>query len=240
MKRKSAIILVLSLFVTFCLGGCGTPMYEITDEEEALIVQYSAYALGRFNTYQKDGMQYYRKELYEMPEPVVPQAPPIVESEDVISPDITEGGIQASENASMENAISFSDAIGYANVLSVNYQGIEQRDNYKEGNYYSIDAKAGKQIIVAKFSVTNTTDEEKAVDIMKEGLSFQISIDGGKKWISEDVTLLLYDLSSYVGTISAKATVDMVLLFEVAKDVQINTSDIRYSVVRNGTSYSVY
>ena len=65
MKKKgvllSAAVLLLSLF----LGGCGTPMYELTDSEEEIIVHYAAYALAKHNTFQKDGMRVVPQELLE-------------------------------------------------------------------------------------------------------------------------------------------------------------------------------
>ena len=38
------------------MTGCGTKIYDMTDEEQQLIVNYSAYALSKHNIYQPDGM----------------------------------------------------------------------------------------------------------------------------------------------------------------------------------------
>lgn len=55
MKKGIRLLAVLSAAL-FLLGGCGTPLYELTEEEEDLIVQGAAYMLSKYNIYQKDGM----------------------------------------------------------------------------------------------------------------------------------------------------------------------------------------
>ena len=47
-----ASVLVAATVMT----GCGTKIYDMTDEEQQLIVNYSAYALSKHNIYQPDGM----------------------------------------------------------------------------------------------------------------------------------------------------------------------------------------
>ena len=240
MKKKSAIFLVLSMSIAFLFCGCGTPMYELTAEEEELIVQYSAYTLGRFNTYQKDGMQYYNEDLYDVqtPEsfPESAEEDPVNDSQGNVSMD----GSGASVNNSYGNAISFADAIGYGNDLLISYQGFDLLSNYKEGNYFSIDAKPGNQLFTAKFEVKNLSDKEISVNAMEQEPTFRLSLDGGKKWVNEDVTVLTHDLSTYYGTIDASDSIACVLLFQIPSDKSVTDGDVSFSVEINGTIYPVY
>ena len=41
---------------TVVLGGCGTALYELTDDEEDLIVSAAAQAVAKHNVFQIDGM----------------------------------------------------------------------------------------------------------------------------------------------------------------------------------------
>ena len=240
MKKKSAIFLVLSMSIAFLFCGCGTPMYELTVEEEELIVQYSAYALGRFNTYQKDGMQYYNKELYEVnpPESVLESTKEDPENDS--EQNTLAEGTGNSGNTAYGNAISFSDAIGYKSELKVSYQGFDLSGNYKEGNYFSIDAKPGYQLCVAKFEIKNITDKKVEVNAMEQSPTFRLSIDGGKSWVNEDATLLVYDLSTYYGTLDPSDSVECVLLFQIPEGKSVNNGDVSFSVVIKGTIYSIY
>ena len=38
------------------LTGCGTQLYDMTDAEQSLIANYSAYVVAKHNIYQQDGM----------------------------------------------------------------------------------------------------------------------------------------------------------------------------------------
>ena len=38
------------------LTGCGTKLYDMTDAEQGLIANYSAYVVAKHNIYQQDGM----------------------------------------------------------------------------------------------------------------------------------------------------------------------------------------
>ncbi len=237
MKKKGIVFLTLSISIAFLFCGCGTKMHELTADEQELIVQYSAYALGRFNAYQKDGMQYYIAEEAETlagsPEPAND------EPGDDLQENVPAEGTGDANQSSMGNPISFADAIGYGSKLLVAYQGFDLQSNYKEGNYFSIDAKPGCQLFIAKFEVKNISDAEVVVNAMEQNPTFRLSIDGGSSWINEDVTLLLYDLSTYYGTINASDTVECVLLFEIPADKSVDNGDVSFSVVKNGAAYPV-
>ena len=55
MKKRMQFLAIL-LASTFVLGGCGTSMYELTDDEEDLIVSAAANAVAKHNVFQMDGM----------------------------------------------------------------------------------------------------------------------------------------------------------------------------------------
>lgn len=54
---RSSRMRILSLLVlsSVLLSGCGTKMYELEPEEEALIASYSAKVVAKYNKCQKDG-----------------------------------------------------------------------------------------------------------------------------------------------------------------------------------------
>ena len=56
MTGKRIKIMASVLAVATVMTGCGTKIYDMTDEEQQLIVNYSAYALSKHNIYQPDGM----------------------------------------------------------------------------------------------------------------------------------------------------------------------------------------
>ena len=56
MKQKKWRGIILLLLGCLMLTGCGEAPYELTDEEQQLIVSYSAHVVSKFNRYQKDGL----------------------------------------------------------------------------------------------------------------------------------------------------------------------------------------
>ena len=55
MKKRMQFLAIL-LASTVVLGGCGTALYELTDDEEDLIVSAAAQAVAKHNVFQIDGM----------------------------------------------------------------------------------------------------------------------------------------------------------------------------------------
>ncbi|MBU5233555.1 hypothetical protein KQH92_12025, partial [[Eubacterium] rectale] len=56
MTGKRIKIMASVLVAATVMTGCGTKIYDMTDEEQQLIVNYSAYVLSKHNICQPDGM----------------------------------------------------------------------------------------------------------------------------------------------------------------------------------------
>ena len=49
MRKKRVLFLGISLLLCFAFSGCGDEMYSLTEEEEQLIVDYSAKVVAKYN-----------------------------------------------------------------------------------------------------------------------------------------------------------------------------------------------
>lgn len=241
MKRRGILLILISLLVTMLLGGCGTKMYELTAEEEDLIAQYAAYTLAKYNTFQKDGAK-------AMPDTAGTQSPELAETQmpeedttadgmtpDAISPDQTMESGEAGSTSLGE--ITLAEAMGYEG-LDVSYDGFFLTDSYKEGKHYAVDAKQDNTFVVMQFTATNTTNQDIAVDMLARQASYRANLDG-TGWITEDVTLLLYDMSSYQGTVPAGESVELVLLFQTKADSADAITDISLAVSEDGAEHTI-
>lgn len=237
MKRKGFRLLALFLLLTIMLCGCGTAMYELTDEEEHVITQYAAYVVAKHNIYQKDGMIAVNPDL-------IADKDEMSEQEGETEPEETTQQTEAGTGDTAENEQSAADymtiaeAIGYKEQLSITYNGYDVADNYQEGKVYSLDAHSGYQFVIAKFTAKNISGTSLEVNVLDKNLSFRMSYDG-TTWVKEDVTLLLSDLSTYAGTIGIGESVDLVLLFEVKQDAVAELGDLTFSVDKDGSSYRI-
>ena len=208
------------LAVATVMTGCGTKIYDMTDEEQQLIVNYSAYALSKHNIYQPDGMTSATEAETEE------QNTSAAETADEKTSEKTDTGHEngnsgqsqqtAQETKPTMQTVSLAQAIGY-DGLSVSYAGLTTEETYKEGSYYSMEAGSGNTYAVLKFTLSNTTGTDMNVDLFTNTGKYRAAFSGGKEYEAEG-SFLTYALNTFQGTIAAGQSVDVVLLFKVPQD----------------------
>ena len=203
-KRQLCIALALMMML---LTGCGTQLYELTAEEEALIIQASAYYVAKHNIQQKDGVN-----GYPLPDSFEEESEE--ESEDI-----------GQENAGSDNETvqpqqpdqmaALAELIGHKTGIKVTYEGSQIASSYKEGSAYLVEAAPGKTFYVMKFKLTNISSESVKVDNASKSPIVKLVADGVKA--KSEVTFLTSDFSTYQGTIDAGESVETILLFEISE-----------------------
>ena len=212
------------LAAAMVMTGCGTKIYDMTDEEQQLIVNYSAYALSKHNIYQPDGMTSATEA--ETEEQDTSAAETETETADEKTSEKTDTGHEngnsgqsqqtAQETKPTMQTVSLAQAIGY-DGLSVSYAGLTTEETYKEGSYYSMEAGAGNTYAVLKFTLSNTTGTDMNVDLFTNTGKYRAAFSGGKEYEAEG-SFLTYALNTFQGTIAAGQSVDVVLLFKVPQN----------------------
>lgn len=210
MKKQKRYLFIGVVLLAFVLSGCGTELYEMTQEEEDLIVHSAAYYVAKHNIQQKDGVS----AVVDPDTIVIPEeVEGITESETELAEEVImpSGG---GEGQSVDvTGVSLSEVIGHGADLSVAYTGSYSADNYVEGAAYSVDAGTGKVFYVMQFAITNVTDGDVIVDNASINPIFKLESNGLS--VKSEVTFLMTDFSTYQGTIAAGETVETILLFEV-------------------------
>lgn len=210
------------------LTGCGTQLYDMTDAEQSLIANYSAYVVAKHNIYQQDGMT---------------NATEDTEKVDEVSPDnshsqdnkTSEAGNDKSSNsqkepaASQEKKVSLAEATGYGS-LDITYNGATESDVYNEGSYYSMTAGSGNTFAVMKFTLKNPTGEDINVDMFGNARTYKATFPDGKEYTAEG-TFLTYSLNTFQGTVKAGGSVDVVLLFKIPQGTACD--NITMSVIKD-------
>ena len=224
MTGKRIRIMASVLAVATVMTGCGTKIYDMTDEEQQLIVNYSAYALSKHNIYQPDGMTSATEA--ETEEQDTSAAETETETADEKTSEKTDTGHEngnsgqpqqtAQETKPTMQTVSLAQAIGY-DGLSVSYAGLTTEETYKEGSYYSMEAGAGNTYAVLKFTLSNTTGTDMNVDLFTNTGKYRAAFSGGKEYEAEG-SFLTYALNTFQGTIAAGQSVDVVLLFKVPQN----------------------
>ncbi len=210
-KLKRFLCIGVAMMMLLCTG-CGTQLYELTAEEEDIIVHSAAYFVAKHNIQQKDGVN------------GVP-LPDSFEEEESEAESETEtenggngaGGDAENPNKQDENALSLAEVIGHKDTLKVSYEGSYVANSYMEGSAYIVDAEVGKTFYVMKFKLTNTTGQDVAVNNATKSPVVKLVSDAAT--VKSEVTFLTADFSTYQGTIKAGESVDTILLFEVSEAV---------------------
>lgn len=234
MKRRNGFLLAALLMISGLLSGCGTKLYEMTEEEQQMIASSAAYFVAKHNSYQQDGAAAVAP-VKEEEETEIESAPQETEVQQEGETN-QQGQVTAIQQEEME-MLSLAEAIGYGKELSVSYGGYSIADDYKEGDY-SVYADDGNTFLVLKFSLENKGTSPVQVDVLKNNSSFRCSYNGTEQ-IPAEVTFLLNYFSTYQGTVEAGAKVDTVLLFQISKGSVDSMGDISLTVITNGEQKSV-
>lgn len=220
------------------LGGCGEEPYELTDNENKIIVNYAAHILMKYDLNQNEGLQFVWLNTEEdIPEDdgteAVEDSGDTGDSGDVAGDGLSDGGQTAEDEAVYS---SLEELFG-SDSLSVEYAGAELADSYVESDYYALSSAAGKQYLALYITVANNGSGEAEMDNLDADPWFYVSLDG-ETTIAQEFTVLMEDFSTWQGTIAEGETVQTVLLFLVP-DTVTDIGDLSLSVSVYGNNYQI-
>ncbi len=251
-NRLAAGALAFAVSITAC--GCGEQVYEMTNEEEAAVVHYSAHAVTKFNKRQSEGikdvallkvkmeqMEQQAKELRKQQEEEEKLRKEQQKQEEKENPP-AKGGQQ---NASGEQAdsspqvkyTSLAKALGLSGVSAV-YRRYELVSAYQASQSYMVRAGSGNELLVVHVNLKNGGSKTAECDILSKMPSFRLSINGELS-VNADTTILLNDLGTYQGRIAAGKKAHTVLIFQVKKGAVKSIDSMELEVTINGNSSQV-
>lgn len=242
MKQKKCRGLLLLLLGSLMLTGCGEAPYELTEDEQQLIVSYSAHVVSKFNRYQKDGLTYVPdveesetiEETEVLQETEQPEENTEVTNENIVAGEVTTEVEEPAEETTLNSV--FVDM-----GLTFTYQGNEVTASYQEDATYAVNAGTGKKLLVLKVQVENQTEEAITIDNLSAGdvFSAKYEMESGKTYNAKSVmTLLLNDFTTYEGTIEPQEVVEMVIVFEIpAETTEVDAVTLKIN--RNGNNFQI-
>lgn len=250
-NRLAAGALALAVSITAC--GCGDQIYELTEEEEAVIVHYSAHAVSKFNKKQSEGIEdvavlkaiqelkakeaeerrkEQEKEQQEQNDNNKEEKPE--SAENTQKPDSSASGQDAQPKV---NYVSLKKALQLSEVNAV-YRKYDLTSAYKASQSYMVRANSGNDLLVLHVNLKNSGSKTAECDILSKMPSFKLTINGEIS-VSADTTILLNDLGTYQGRIREGDKARTVLVFQVKKGSvkSIDTMDLEVTI--GGTSSQV-
>ena len=225
-KKMRPFIILLAGTLIVSLSGCGNTIPALSEEQEALVVEYASTAVLKHDAnYQgklvdlstlKNEEETPVEETMQAPaeEADIPKEPEQMQEpqQDVFSAEQAEAEIQADA----EQILGLQD-------VSLTYSGYEVDEFYpKNGNeiYFVMNATPGNNLLVVKFTLRNLLNEEQDIQIQPGTVRVKIIMNGEEK--NALTTMLLNDLATYQGTLGPNEETELVVVGEYpVEDLQV-------------------
>lgn len=231
-KQGSVLIAAAML-----LAGCGEEMVPLTESEAMIIVNYSAGTLAKHNGHQQEGMAaVYPKEEEEEEIPAEEEEKKTEEQEEK-GEEQSSGGSGTSSEEPAPNAVTMTEAIAIPG-LEFSYKDYSVSDTYKQGDYFSLDAKEGNTYVILNVNIANTGSEAVTCDLLGKQPIFTLKINE-EPGVKNEVSMLENDLSTYIGQIEAGQTAAGILIFEVPAATAENISTLQLTLQMNETTTEI-
>ena len=221
--KKTTISIMMVLTISILITGCGTNIPNLSEEQTDLVTEYAAGLLIKYNSIpsrsllndaQLEAEGKKEAEEREKERKKEEAAKAYLESQDTAKTKNKKENSDKNKSPVISDLATFYGLEGFT-ILYSGYQLCQSYPDESRDDYFlAMDATEGKQLCILQFNVTNTAGEDKQFDMFEKKPLFYLSIDGKDK-IPVQPTLLLDDLSSYKGTITASNLEQMVLVFEI-------------------------
>ncbi len=213
MKKKSRVALLIVIAMMFGLTACGKNVIpEMTDEQLQTVGEYAAITLMKYDASNRSRLVDL-SEIEEKEPAVTPTPEPTEKPQAGMGPTDDTPTVNKSEQ---DNLYSMGEVLALPDGVTVAYTGSEFCDRYPyagDGVYFSVVPAEGNKLLVLRFSLNNTLSQDVDVDVASEECSFKVTLNGdySRKALT---TMLLEDLSTYKGTLSAGSSREVVLVVE--------------------------
>ncbi len=234
MRRKCVKISAIMAAMALMLTGCGGSFPNLTQEETQLIGEYAASLLLKYDVNHSSRLvsreevqeaQLQQDVWEEIPSESTQEGMDPVEDTPVINVEPESG-----TDSEVKNTGNLEKFYGLPEGIVVTYQGNEVCDSYPPDDgvtctHFALDATEGKRLLVLKFNIENKTQSEQEIDMLNQQSIISATINGSYTR-NTLVTMLLDDMSTFVGNVPAGGSVDLVLLVEADDDVADNISSL--------------
>ena len=224
MKRR--ILLVSIVYMLATMTGCVEPI-DLDDTQQDMLVGYAVYSVLEHDKNYMVGLNEVEGVVSE------DSTENVTDSGNVEQPSKEDSGSSSGGNdtptvdktptvtTTMERAL---DVDG----ISITYTGVVVDDVFPKAEgepVFALKAFTGNKLVVLKFDVTNTTNEDISLDMVSKNLTIKGIFNKSIKTIAQ-VTLLPEALNTFKETIPAGKTVQTVLVFEMTETNANNLTSI--------------
>ena len=242
-NRFAAGALTLAVSMTIC--GCSQKMYDLTDTEEAAVINYAARAVTKFNLRQTEGIRNVavlekkmadEKELEEQKKEEEKRQQEEEKNQQKPADQKPSENTGATQQEQV-NYVSLNQALKLGGVDAV-CRSCEKTTAYNTTDSFLVTANDGNELLILHIDLKNNSGKKAGCDILSKMPSFRLTVNDTVS-MSADTTLLLNDFGTYQGDIQAGSTQKTVLVFQARKGTLKKIKNMVLEVNINGTASQV-
>lgn len=224
MNRKLEKLAAVGLATMLMLTGCGNKIPDMTEAQAQQIGEYAAFTLLKYDANKRSRLvdisvieehDAKEKSLQEL----IAQSNRKPASEGMKPVEDTPV-IEVGEDATVTTISDVADFYSVPEEIVITYKEQEICSSYSgdaSANAFVLEATEGKKLLVLKFEVANQSGSEQRIDLFSKTASYRVTLNNAET-ITTLTTMLIDDMSTYVGNIAAGESKVMVLLAEVDAD----------------------
>lgn len=243
MKKRNVLIVALLSVMVLTFAGCGTE--EIVPEEHMdTVSEYAAIKLLKYDANSRSRLvdqetideAERRQEAWDKAGAEKPSSTPVPEGMDPVDdvPVIDKGAEKESAYNSLEAYY------GTAEGIRIQYVDYEICDSYSQNKDDAIvlEASQGNRLVVMKFKISNQSSKEIPVDLFGKKARYRVTIND--EYICSAMrTLLMNDMTTYVSSLSADSSEEIVLVAEVSDELSERISGIEVYMKNESKIYTI-
>lgn len=225
-KRWLCIALIVSVMLT--LTGCGNAIPEMTEEQQAMITEYAAAMLLKYDANYEpmlldDERLAEEEAVQKRIEEENARLEALYAAQNAPEEESTESSnVDASVSGSAQEPVENIDPAVFMEMegISISCNGVDFVDSYPESGgelFLSVTPSAGCKLAVVRLDIINTGSADATVDMFAKDARFKVSFDGGE-YHNTMMSLLEDDFTMYAGTIAPGQTVHTVLLVDLKEE----------------------
>lgn len=238
------MIIIASLLV---FTGCGNAIPEMTEEQRAQVVEYSAMLLLKYDKNYKSTMltdEEVAKQQQKLEDTAAMKAE-VARQKELAEEMAAQEEAEKEAESSSSSGGSEAEAPAYTDIdeflglsgVDIEYDHFDVCDSYpataEENSWQGVCyATAGNKLVVFTFNMTNNSGSDMMLDIASIDQHISFKVDGRSK--TALTTLLTDDFINYRDTIGAGETKQAVVIIEMSGDDAEAISSVTMKLKCNG------
>lgn len=220
-KGKKLTGVLLAAAIASVLTGCVDNMPELTEEQSLLIAEYAADLLMEYSpNYGPRVVDVEEITEETMQETTTEDADEEdmqeVEETQMETEEVTEEITETETMQIQPQDVDFAEEM-QLDAFTLQYVSCDICDSYpKDVTGYRVSAGIGNELLVVHFDLTNVTQEKQECGIYKKSPSFKVTTQSGAA--KSMTTMLDNDLTTFINTLDAGETEDVVVIFELSAE----------------------